>query len=78
MKQNKDNVIKAADKENAVCVLQREDYISEGLGQLSDTKFYQAVDTNLTEKHRKEVHTLITQMYTDEEIEDSLSKRQRM
>ena len=53
LKQNKDIVIKAAYKGNAVCVLQHEDYISEGFRQLSDTKYYQPVDTNLIEKHRE-------------------------
>ena len=70
LKQNKDIVIKAADKGYAVCLLQREDYIAEVMRQLSDTKFYQPVDTNLTEKHREEVQTLITKMYIDGEIEE--------
>ena len=38
LKQNKDIVIKAADKGNAVCVLRCEDYISEGMRQLSEKK----------------------------------------
>ena len=66
-------MIKAADKGNAVCVLQCEDYISEGIKQHSDTKFYQPVDTNLTEKHREEVQTLITQMYRGGVIEVCVS-----
>ena len=59
LKQNKDIVIKVCDKGNAVCVVQREDYISEGIGQLSDTKSYPPVDTTLTEKYREEVLTII-------------------
>ena len=35
-------------------------------------KFYQQVDNNLSEKHRKEVQTLITKMHTEGEIDDSV------
>ena len=55
LKQNEKIVMKSADKGNVVCALQYADYISDGLRQLTDTKFYQPVDTNLAEKHRKEV-----------------------
>ena len=65
-------MIKATDTGNEVCLLQHEDYISEGIRQLSDTKFYQQVDSNLIDQHRKEVQTLITKMYTDEETGDSV------
>ena len=58
LKQNENIVIKSADKGNAVCVLQYEYYISEGLRQLTDAKFYQPVDTTLTEKTQKGSQTL--------------------
>ena len=35
LKQNYQIVIKSADKENAICILQCEDYIAEGILQLS-------------------------------------------
>ena len=53
LKQNEDIVIKSTNRGNAACVLQYEDYISEGLRKLTDSKFYQPVDTDLTEKQRK-------------------------
>ena len=35
-----DIIIKPADKGSAVVVLNKKDYIAEGMRQLSDTKFY--------------------------------------
>ena len=39
---------------------------------MTDTEFYQPVDTNLTEKHRKEVQNFITNLYTQGEIHESM------
>ena len=65
---NPNIVIKAADKGSAVVVQNREDYIREGLRQLSDERFYIETPTDLTQKHNKEVHDLVRQLETNDEI----------
>ena len=72
LKQNDNIVIKSTHKGNAVCVLQYEDYISEWLRQLTDTKFLQPIDTNLNEKYKKKVQNFIIDLYTNGEMNDSI------
>ena len=54
-------IIKKADKGSSIVVMNRSDYIGEAERQLSDTKFYKKVDTDLTEKHMSEVSNLVEQ-----------------
>ena len=70
---NRDIIIKPADKGSAVVVLNRDDYIAEGYKQLSDTKFYNKVDTDLTAHHMQIVQGFVTKMYLDGEIDASVS-----
>jgi len=48
LKANKHIIIKPADKGSAVVVMNREDYIAEGVRQLSDQNFYKEVEKDLT------------------------------
>ena len=50
LKNNKDIIIKPADKGSAVVVLDRQSYINEGQRQLNDTKFYEKTTSNHTGK----------------------------
>ena len=52
-------------------VMNYNDYIAEGLRQLSDINFYQKLEVNPTEQHRREVQTLIQKLYTSGEISNS-------
>ena len=74
LKDNNKIVIKPADKGSAVVILNREDYLAEGYRQLSDIQFYQKVDIDLTEQHRKEVQEFISELYTAGEIDISVSR----
>jgi len=65
---NPNIVIKAADKGSAVVIQNRDDYIKEGLRQLSDDKFYVEVPIDLTDKHNKQVETLINELFNNNEI----------
>ncbi len=65
---NTDIVIKPADKGSAVVVMDRSDYIAEGLRQLSDKEFYLPVDECLTSRHNKMIKDKIDQMLKDNEI----------
>jgi hypothetical protein len=62
-------VIKPADKGSAVVVQDRSDYPREGYRQLSDSHFYQEVDEDLTEKHRREIQNFVEEMYQNGEID---------
>ena len=48
LKNNRDIIIKPADKGSAVVILDRESYINEGQRQLNDTKFYEKTTSNHT------------------------------
>ena len=61
-------VIKKADKGSAVVIQNRKDYISEGLKQLSDRKFYLLQEENLTTVHNKLIKDAVTDMLTSKEI----------
>ena len=48
LKNNRNIIIKPADKGSAVVILDRESYITEGQRQLNDTKFYEKTISNHT------------------------------
>ena len=48
LKNNKNIIIKPADKGSAVVILDRNAYIKEGQRQLNDTKFYEKTTSNYT------------------------------
>jgi len=60
---NKDIIIKPADKGSAVVVMQREDYLKEGYKQLSDTKFYTKLDNEPTADFHKKIKYFFEDMY---------------
>ena len=57
--QNPKILVRSADKGSSVCVLNLDQYIKFGLTQLSNTKFYQKVDFDLTPTHNKEIQDFI-------------------
>ena len=64
-------IVKPADKGGAVVILNREDYIAEGIRQLSDSKFYIQTDTDLSKTHFEEINSVLRRMLDDGEIDDS-------
>ena len=66
--QNKDIVIKKADKGSAVVVQNRSDYIKEGLRQLTDRNFYRIQEENLTHIHNELISEQVQRMLTSKEI----------
>ena len=71
LQSNKNIVIKPADKGGAMVILNREDYVREGLRQLSDINFYCKTDTDLSNKHHTEIKNKIDEMLENEEIDRS-------
>ena len=66
--QNKDIVIKKADKGSAVVIQNRTDYIKEGLRQLTDRNFYRLQEENLTHIHNKMISDQVQTMLASKEI----------
>ena len=52
---NNNIVIKSADKGGTTVIMNRADYVAEGLRQLSDQNFYQSTDDDLTAEHNQKV-----------------------
>ena len=57
-------VIKPADKGGAVVVWDRNLYLQETTKQLSDTHFYHQIDRDVTERHQREISSVVTQATT--------------
>ena len=62
-------VIKPADKGSAVVIMDRTDYVHEGIRQLSDGLFYKKVETDLTDKHNELVKSFILHLEDEGEID---------
>ena len=67
LKNNDNIIIKKADKGAAVVIMSKEDYIKEGIRQLSDQNLYIKLDHDLTTDHINEIHnTLLKTLQRDE------------
>ena len=67
---NRSIVIKPADKGGAVVVQDVLDYISEGMRQLSDPKFYIETPEDLTNTHTCDINTFLKKLLDDDQIDD--------
>ena len=72
--ENKNIIIKPADKGSAVVIMDRLDYLKEGYRQLSDTKFYRRLEHEPTSDFRKEVAGFVEDMYQNGEIDETVQK----
>ena len=64
-----DVIIKSADKGGMIVLQTRDQYLSEGIRQLSDNQFYKKLDHNLTEQHTKEINDFLLTMLNKSEID---------
>jgi hypothetical protein len=62
IKENPEIIIKKADKGSAVVIINTTDYLREGYQQLSDAKFYQKLDHDLTKKISIKINKIIQEM----------------
>lgn len=69
LKQAHNIVIKPADKGSAVVILNKIDYIREGLKQLEDARFYKETTENLTDTHKLEIDTFVKNLHYKSEID---------
>ena len=68
LKENENIIIKKADKGSNVVIQNKSDYTTEGLRQLSESKFYKQIDKDLTFTHRKQIHDFIGELYLNKEF----------
>ena len=68
LKNNKSIVIKKADKGSATIVMNRNDYIKEGVRQLSDTAFYQKLEQDPLSDHQREIENTLLKIHQKGEI----------
>ena len=72
LKNDKNIVIKNADKGSSVVIMNRSDYLIEGYKQLSDPLFYRHVDEDLSKQHMNEIALRVESMYQDCEIDETV------
>ena len=70
LRENRNIVIKKADKGSNVVIQNRNDYIKEGLRQLGENQFYRKVAKNLTSELRMRVQSLIEDLFAKKEISE--------
>ena len=71
---NKDIVIKPADKGSAVVIMQREDYLKEGYRQLSDISYYRKLDHDPTAEFHQKIRNFLEDMYQNGEIDPTVQQ----
>ena len=76
LKKNQDIVIKPADKGGAIVIMNKEDYIEEGLRQLANTSHYVELEEaeKIIKKFIKEVKESLDRAYLKEQITEDLHK----
>ena len=62
-------IIKQADKGGAVVLQDRDNYVKEGLRQLSDPNFYEQQTIDLTTSHHREIVQILDDMLNSEQID---------
>ena len=71
LKNNKDIVIRKADKNSTLCIIDKDNYIKEGLRQLNDGIHYEEINnSNLTEV-TKSALAIIQELYDHNKIDDT-------
>ena len=68
LKQNKDIIIRKADKGTTIVIQNRSDYIAEGLRQLNNGVHYEKIESVYLEKTYIEVRQHVAYMYLQNEI----------
>ena len=74
LQNNNDIVIRKADKNSTLCVLNKENYIKEGLRQLNDNIHYEEITQPKTTEIVKRVSEMIETLYSEKKIDD-ITKR---
>ena len=68
LKSRKDIIIKKSDKGNCTVVINREQYVQEGMRQLNSCTHYTPVETDLTPEFTTRVHNTLQELLSEGEI----------
>lgn len=71
LRNNKNIVIKKADKSTTIVIQNKSNYVSEGLRQLNDRVHYQHIPHHNTENIEKEIYNCLHQLRSLNEIDDT-------
>ena len=74
LRNNKDIVIKPADKGGNIVIMNTEDYIKEGLGQLTDHNYYEVLNEDPTLNYSNQIHQILQQAVNLEIIDEEDEK----
>ena len=69
---NNEIVIKKADKGSNIVIMNKSDYINEGLTQLSNEKFYKKLKTNPTSSYRERIHLILKHTQEEKQISEKV------
>ena len=74
LRNNKDIVIKPADKGGNIVIMNKEDYIQEGLRQLSDSNHYEILEEDPTQNYNNQIYQVLQQAANLNIIDDKMRK----
>ena len=72
--QNKDIIIKPADKGGATVIQNTSDYITEAMRQLSNEEYYKKVEYYLTSEHEQLINQCINNMIDNGDLEEDIGQ----
>ena len=74
LRNNKEVVIKPEDKGGNIVIMNREDYIKEGLRQLSDHNHYEVLNEDPTLNYNNQIHQVLQQAVNLDIIDEKMKK----
>ena len=74
LRNNKNIVIKPADKGGNIVIMNKEDYIQEGLRQLLDHNFYEVLEEDPTQNYNNQIYQILQQAANLNIIDDKMKK----
>ena len=75
LRNNRNIVIKPADKGGNIVIMDKEDYIQEGLRQLSNHKFYETLENDPTQNYNNQIYQVLHQATNLNIIDDKMKKK---
>ena len=75
LRRNENIIIKPADKGGNIVIMNKEDYIHEGLRQLSDHNFYEELEEDPTKNYNNQIYQALHQAANLNIIDDKMKKK---
>ena len=74
LRNNRDIVIKPADKGGNIVIMNKQDYIQEGLRQISDSNHYEILEEDPTQTYNNQLYQVLQQATNLNTIDDKIKK----